>query len=144
PGDSIKRGIGYLGEDRNVEGLFPHLSVQDNVRMTRLQDRDVAGWIEQLRIRTRSASAIVRYLSGGNQQKVLFARLLHQRADVLLLDEPTRGIDVGSKTEIYNHIRRMAGEGRAILIVSSYLPELFEICDSLAVMSRGRLSAVRL
>lgn len=143
PQQSIRRGIGYLSEDRNIEGLFPHLSVHDNIRMTRPQDQAVARWIEQLRIRTPSPSTRVRYLSGGNQQKVLFARLLHQHADVLLLDEPTRGIDVGSKAEIYDHIRRMAGEGKGILIVSSYLPELFEVCDRIAVMSRGQLSPSR-
>jgi ribose transport system ATP-binding protein len=85
----------------------------------------------------------VRTLSGGNQQKVAFARLLHQDADVLLLDEPTRGIDIGSKVQIYDAIAACAGEGRAVLMVSSYLPELFGVCDRLAVMSRRRLSPAR-
>ena len=143
PYHSIQRGIGYLSEDRNAEGLFPQLSVQDNIRMTRPHDRQVSSWIEQLRIRTAGPLSPVRNLSGGNQQKVLFARLLHQHANVLLLDEPTRGIDVGSKAEIYDHIRCMAREGKGVLIVSSYLPELFEICDSIAVMSRGKLSPAR-
>ena len=82
-------------------------------------------------------------LSGGNQQKVALARLLHQRADVLLLDEPTRGIDVGSKAEIYRLIGEQAAAGKAILVVSSYLPELFGICDRIAVMSRGALCEAR-
>ena len=82
-------------------------------------------------------------LSGGNQQKVALARLLHQRADVLLLDEPTRGIDVGSKAEIYRLIGEQAAAGKAILVVSSYLPELLGICDRIAVMARGRLSEAR-
>ena len=82
-------------------------------------------------------------LSGGNQQKVALARLLHQQADVLLLDEPTRGIDVGSKAEIYRLIGEQAAAGKAILVVSSYLPELFGICDRIAVMSRGALSEAR-
>ncbi len=82
-------------------------------------------------------------LSGGNQQKVAIARLLHQRADVLLLDEPTRGIDVGSKAEIYRLIGELAAQGKAILVVSSYLPELFGICDRIAVMSRGVLCEAR-
>ena len=82
-------------------------------------------------------------LSGGNQQKVALARLLHQRADILLLDEPTRGIDVGSKAEIYRLIGEQAAAGKAILVVSSYLPELFGICDRIAVMSRGALSEAR-
>ena len=84
---------------------------------------------------SRSAS-----LSGGNQQKVALARLLHQQADVLLLDEPTRGIDVGSKAEIYRLLGELAAQGKAILVVSSYLPELFGICDRIAVMSRGTLT----
>ncbi len=82
-------------------------------------------------------------LSGGNQQKVALGRLLHQHADVLLLDEPTRGVDVGSKAEIYRLIGALAAQGKAVLFVSSYLPELLGVCDRLAVMARGRLSAAR-
>src|SRR5207249_11441455 len=82
-------------------------------------------------------------LSGGNQQKVALGRLLHQEADILLLDEPTRGVDVGSKAEIYRLIGELAAQGKAILFVSSYLPELLGVCDRLAVMTRGRLSPVR-
>jgi ribose transport system ATP-binding protein len=90
-----------------------------------------------------SLGQITGNLSGGNQQKVALARLLHQRADVLLLDEPTRGIDVGSKAEIYRLIGEQAAAGKAILVVSSYLPELFGICDRIAVMSRGAMSDAR-
>jgi ribose transport system ATP-binding protein len=82
-------------------------------------------------------------LSGGNQQKIALGRLLHQDADVLLLDEPTRGVDVGSKAEIYRFIGELAAQGKAILFVSSYLPELLGTCDRLAVMTRGRLSEIR-
>ena len=82
-------------------------------------------------------------LSGGNQQKVALGRLLHQDADVLLLDEPTRGVDVGSKAEIYRLVGELAAQGKAVLFVSSYLPELLGVCDRLAVMARGRLSPVR-
>jgi ribose transport system ATP-binding protein len=85
----------------------------------------------------------VQTLSGGNQQKVALARLMHQEADVLLLDEPTRGIDIGSKAQIYEIVAKAADDGKAVLMVSSYLPELFGLCDRLAVMSRGRLSAAR-
>ena len=95
---------------------------------------------------TASPGAIdapVTTLSGGNQQKISVARLLHQNADVLLLDEPTRGIDIGSKAQVYQTIAECAANGKAILMVSSYLPELFGMCDRLAVMSRGRLSAPR-
>jgi ribose transport system ATP-binding protein len=85
----------------------------------------------------------VRRLSGGNQQKVALARLLHQDVDILLLDEPTRGIDVGSKAQVYDLIEELAEQGKAVLMVSSYLPELFGVCDRLAVMSRGCLSETR-
>jgi ribose transport system ATP-binding protein len=100
-------------------------------------------WIRELRVRARSEWQPVRSLSGGNQQKVAVGRLLHQEADILLLDEPTRGIDIGSKADVYETITRQAAAGRAILIVSSYLPELFGLCDRLAVMCRGRLSPAR-
>src|SRR5207237_9564566 len=92
------------------------------------------------RSRAAAAEQPVRALSGGNQQKVAVGRLLHQDAAVLLLDEPSRGIDVGSRAQIYEAIARSAAEGKAVLLVSSYLPELFELCDRLAVMSRGRCS----
>jgi ribose transport system ATP-binding protein len=140
PRHSIRRGLGYLSEDRSIEGVIPHLSISDNITITRPRDRNAAKWIAKLKIRTADPSSSIRSLSGGNQQKALLARLLHQQADILLLDEPTRGIDIGSKAEIYEAIRGLAGDGKAILMVSSYLPELFEICDKLAVMSRGRLS----
>lgn len=140
---SIRRGLGYLSEDRRIEGLFPHLSVRENLAMTRLGALDVGGWIDRLRIKAGNVEDAVVTLSGGNQQKVLLARLLHQGALILLLDEPTRGIDVGTKAEIYELIRALAREGRAILMVSSYLRELFGVCDHLAVMTRGALSAVR-
>ena len=94
-------------------------------------------------MRARSPWQPVRALSGGNQQKVALGRLLHQEADVLLLDEPTRGIDIGSKADVYETVAQQAAAGRAILIVSSYLPELFGLCDRLAVMCRGRLSPAR-
>src|SRR6266487_4957504 len=84
-----------------------------------------------------------RTLSGGNQQKVALARLLHQDADILLLDEPTRGIDIGSKAQIYEVMVGCAEANKAVLLVSSYLPELFGMCDRLAVMCRGRLSPAR-
>jgi ribose transport system ATP-binding protein len=99
--------------------------------------------MERLRIKAREPGQAVRELSGGNQQKVALARLLHQEAEVLLLDEPTRGIDVGSKSEIYRLIGELAAAGKAVLVVSSYLPELFGICDRIAVMTRGRLSEPR-
>ena len=85
----------------------------------------------------------MRTLSGGNQQKVAVGRLLVQDADVLLLDEPTRGVDIGSKAQIYEVVANAASSGKAVLMISSYLPELFGLCDRLAVMSRGKLSPAR-
>ena len=96
-----------------------------------------------LRIKADGPGQAIGDLSGGNQQKVAIARLLHQEADVLLLDEPTRGIDVGSKAEIYRLIGELAAQGKAVVMVSSYLPELLGICDRLAVMTRGVLSEAR-
>jgi ribose transport system ATP-binding protein len=149
-------GVGYLSEDRKNEGLALQLAIADNVTMSRFETCARAGWIDRakqdaqseevmqrLRIRAPGPRGIVGRLSGGNQQKVALARLLHQDPDVLLLDEPGRGVDVGSKADIYREIRRLAAEGKGIVMVSSYLPELFEVCDSIAVMTRGRLSPAR-
>ena len=152
----IRAGIGYLSEDRKGEGLAVTMSIADNVTLTHLdacarrgwlrlaaQRRQAADWIRRLAVRARTPDQVVETLSGGNQQKVALARLLHQDADVLLLDEPTRGIDIGSKATMYEAIAGAADAGKAVLVVSSYLPELFGLCDRLAVMSRGRLSPAR-
>src|SRR5437899_9448283 len=99
--------------------------------------------MQELEVRAFGPAAKVSSLSGGNQQEIALGRLLHQDPDVLLLDEPTRGIDVGSKADLYAEISRLAESGKGILMVSSYLPELFGICDRIAVMNRGRLSPAR-
>ena len=156
PRARLAAGFGYLSEDRKGEGLALALPVADNITLTRLSTCARAGWLslaaqgrqaraamERLRVKARSPFQPTKTLSGGNQQKVAVARLGHQDAQVLLLDEPTRGVDVGSKVHIYEAIRAWAGEGRAVLMVSSYLPELFGMCDRIAVMRRGRLSAAR-
>lgn len=156
PWTRIKQGAGYLSEDRKGEGLALTLSLADNITFTRLdsiatagwlnlarQRREAARWIDTLRVKARTPLQAARTLSGGNQQKVALARLMHQNADVLLLDEPTKGIDIGSKVEIYRAIVDVARQRKAVLVVSSYLPELFGLCDSLAVMCRGRLSPTR-
>ena len=152
----IENGLGYVSEDRKGEGLAPALSVADNMTLSRLsscarwgwlsrvrQRQASEKWMEQLSVRANTPLQPVRTLSGGNQQKIALGRLLHQQADVLLLDERTRGIDIGSKAQIYEAIVRCAMENKAVLMVSSYLPELFGLCDRLAVMSRGQLSAAR-
>ena len=156
PRQRIAQGLGMLSEDRKEEGLTLDQSIEDNLTYTRLQPyswlgwlnvaarrRAVADWLTRLRVRSAGPWQAVGDLSGGNQQKVALGRLLHQDADVLLLDEPTRGVDVGSKAEIYRLIGALAAQGKAVLFVSSYLPELLGVCDRLAVMTRGRLSAAR-
>ena len=150
------QGLGYLSEDRKGEGLTLNLSVADNVTATKFSSCSRWGWIDlrrqrqqteklinALKIKTHGARQSVGALSGGNQQKVVVARLLHQEADILLLDEPTRGIDIGSKAQVYETIADCAAQNRAVVMVSSYLPELFGMCDRLAVMSRGRLSEAK-
>jgi ribose transport system ATP-binding protein len=166
-----EHGMGLLSEDRKGEGLALDLSVADNVTLTRLDDLGpgplvfpskqraaTRHWIERLGVRARHPDQRVHELSGGNQQKVAFARLLHHDVDVLVLDEPTRGVDVGSKAQIYALIADLVSgagpvalsergrsrvEGRAVLMVSSYLPELLGMCDVIAVMRRGRLGEAR-
>ena len=156
PAIRLLEGVGYLSEDRKGEGLTLNQSLADNVTVTKLGSCSRWGWLDlvrqrlqvaelvgALKIKTHDVQQPVGSLSGGNQQKVVVARLLHQDADVLLLDEPTRGIDIGSKAQVYETIAACAAQDKAVLMVSSYLPELFGMCDRLAVMSRGRLSDVR-
>ncbi len=156
PWTRLARGLGYLSEDRKGEGLTLPMSVGDNIVCTRYDACSRAGiirsgalaahagrWIARVGIKAGSPWQPVRTLSGGNQQKVALARLLHQQARVWLLDEPTRGVDVGSKVQLYESIAAAAADGCAIVFVSSYLPELFGMCHSLAVMSRGTLSEAR-
>jgi ribose transport system ATP-binding protein len=153
------QGAGILSEDRKEEGLALNLSVADNVTLSKLkgfgalglvlpsrQDKVTQRWIERLGIRCHGPRDLLSSLSGGNQQRVALARLLQHDVDVLLLDEPTRGIDVAAKAMIYRLVDELAtgsqAEGRqpkAVLIVSSYLPELMGICDRVTVMCRGRL-----
>ena len=153
---ALAHGLNLLSENRKEEGLAFGLSISNNLTLSALSryarrgilnlkaERDTsAKWIDRLSIRSSSPEQKVETLSGGNQQKVCLARLLHDDSDVLLLDEPTRGIDIGSKVEMYRLIAAAAASGKAIVVTSSYLPELFGICDSLAVMHRGRLSPVR-
>src|ERR1700694_975471 len=156
PYSRIARGVGYLSEDRKGEGLALSLSVADNITLTNFASCSQWGWIDLKQQRQKAerwADAVkvkgpgvdspVQRLSGGNQQKVAIARLLHQGCEIFLLDEPTCGVDVSSKSQIYDAITGLARAGQAVLMVSSYLPELVGGCDRLAVMSRGRLSATR-
>jgi len=154
PWTRLAAGLGYLSEDRKGEGLTMPMSLSDNITCTRYrgcsrrgvidrpaQQNQSRGWLDRLKVKADTPQQAVRTLSGGNQQKVALARLLYQDAGVWLLDEPTRGVDVASKVHLYDAIAAAADDGCAVVLVSSYLPELFGLCDSLAVMSRGRLTA---
>jgi ribose transport system ATP-binding protein len=148
------QGMGLVSEDRKLEGLALSLSIADNLTLSDLkpfgkfglvspakQEKAARQWIARLAVRCRSPGQAIGSLSGGNQQKVAIARVLHHQCDVLLLDEPTRGIDVGSKAQIYKLIDELACAGKAVIMVSSYLPELLGTCDRIAVMCRGTLGA---
>ena len=152
----IRAGLGFVSEDRKGEGLAQRETIADNVTYSRLSPYSrwgwlnlrrrrsaVAEWLVRLQVKARSADQTVEHLSGGNQQKVALARVLHQDADVLLLDEPTRGIDVGTKAEVYRLMGELAASGKAIVFVSSYLTELLAVCDRIGIMARGRLREVR-
>ncbi len=156
PAQRLSEGIGLLSENRKEEGLMLNLDIADNLTLTRLnpfslngflynnrQWRTAAEWIQKLNIRARSPKQAVLELSGGNQQKVALGRLLHHDAKIFLLDEPTRGIDVGSKAQIYKWMTELADAGRSILFISSYLPELLGVCDTIAVMCRGVITDLR-
>ncbi len=156
PARRWSQSMGMLSEDRKNEGLALGMSIADNIMLSRLplwinprtQRREADRWVDALSIRCLSATQPVGALSGGNQQKAAVSRLLYHDVDVLLLDEPTRGIDVVSKAQIYTLIDRLAcGDGagppRSVLMISSYLPELLGVCDRIAVMCRGHLSEAR-
>lgn len=152
----LHAGLGLLSEDRKHEGLSVTQSLEENLTLSCLEPYVRHGWLswssrraqteqwlKRFGIKHRSTVQQASELSGGNQQKLALARLFHQGAELLLLDEPTKGIDIGSKQEIYRLIGEQAAAGKSVIVVSSYLPELFGICDTLAVMVRGRLTPKR-
>jgi L-arabinose transport system ATP-binding protein len=154
PADAIAAGIGFAPEDRKSQALLLLRSVKDNIslaipdlisRFDFINDgaeRRIAGaLVDRLRIRTPSLDASVSNLSGGNQQKVVLGRWLARRPKVLILDEPTRGVDVGAKAEIYRLIAELAAEGIALLVISSEMPELLGLADRILVMAGGRVFA---
>ncbi|WP_431112763.1 sugar ABC transporter ATP-binding protein [Variovorax paradoxus] len=155
PMQAIRAGIGLVTEDRKSQGLLLTQPIRVNATLSDLGAISHAGWlqrakergiarrlVELLRIRSRSIEQPVATLSGGNQQKVVFARWLHRECKVLLLDEPTRGVDVGARADLYAELDRMTEAGKALLMVSSDLRELMAMCDRIGVMSAGRLVAV--
>jgi L-arabinose transport system ATP-binding protein len=153
PRDAVRAGIGFAPEERKAQALVMGRSVRDNVSLAildrlsrwRLVDRGeerrvVREQTDRLRVRTPSIEHEVRKLSGGNQQKVVLARWLVRRPKVLILDEPTRGVDVGAKADIYRIINALAADGMAVLVVSSELPEVIGLADRVLVMRAGRLT----
>ncbi len=153
PQKAIAAGIGLLTEDRKHQGLVLDMTVRENISLANLaallrgpfirssrESKTADQFVEELRIKTPSVEQIVKNLSGGNQQKVVLARWLFTNARVLIFDEPTRGVDVGAKVEIYNLINRLVERGVAILLISSELPEILGMCDRVLVMCAGKIA----
>jgi ribose transport system ATP-binding protein len=154
PSEMIRRGVGFLPEDRKTQGLVQSLSVRDNIALPSLarlsrggivrtaeESTMAVGLVRDLRIKTPDVEQSTVQLSGGNQQKVVLAKWLGALADVLIMDEPTRGIDVAAKVEIYELMNRLTARGAAILMISSELPEIVSMSDRIVVMRLGRLVA---
>ncbi|MCI8661028.1 MAG: sugar ABC transporter ATP-binding protein [Lachnospiraceae bacterium] len=152
PSDAIKKGMGFCTEDRKVEGIVPHLSVKENMTIALLpklnhfgfvkfreQDAIVRHYIDRLKIKTPSPEQQICNLSGGNQQKVLLARWMCMNPKLIILDEPTRGIDVGAKAEIEDLIQELSKSGISILMISSEIAELERNCDRIIVMREGKV-----
>ncbi|OIU88198.1 sugar ABC transporter ATP-binding protein [Microbacterium sp. AR7-10] len=154
PEDAVKRGIGYLSEDRKLLGLMLEQDVTFNTVLASLDSyANAIGWmgdrkaknqtkdyVQQLRVKTPSVNQIVKLLSGGNQQKVVIARWLMRDCDILIFDEPTRGIDVGAKEEIYRLMQQLAASGKSIIVISSELPEILRVANRIAVFANGRIT----
>ena len=153
PEDAVAHGIGYLSEDRKRFGLIVDKSVEENTVISSLNDfvkgifidkaksKEVSErYVESLKTKTPSVSQLVKKLSGGNQQKVVIAKWLVRNSDILIFDEPTRGIDVGAKSEIYALMESLAKEGKSIIMISSELPEVLRMSDRIIVMCEGRIT----
>ncbi len=153
PSDAVKYGIGYLSEDRKRFGLATGLSVRDNSVMAYLEnftkgplidekkiDAATKEYVGKIDIKTPSITQLIKNLSGGNQQKVVIAKWLVRDCDVLIFDEPTRGIDVGAKSEIYKLMNMLVAEGKSIIMISSEMPELLRMSDRIVIMSEGKVT----
>ena len=154
PADAIVAGLALVPEDRKKDGLVPGLDVRTNICLTTLSDLQTMGLLNakketslarkytlDLRIKTSSDKQLAKYLSGGNQQKVVLAKWLATKPKILMLDEPTRGIDINAKNEIYKLILQLANDGLGIIVVSSELPEILAVCDRILVMAEGSITA---
>lgn len=154
PMQAVRAGIALITEDRKAQGLLLPQSIRVNTSLSHMRSVSAGGWlnrsreaqlakqmVQRLRVRSFNAEQSVGTLSGGNQQKVIFARWLHRDCPVVLLDEPTRDVDVGARSDLYAEINTMTHQGKAVMVVSSDLRELMELCDRIAVMHQGRLVA---
>ncbi|MGA2793375.1 MAG: ATP-binding cassette domain-containing protein, partial [Roseiarcus sp.] len=154
PTEALRDGIVYLPADRRAEGLFLRLDVRQNIVASTLRELSLGPWmrdasaaetasqfVRSLRIRTPSLRQQVGNLSGGNQQKVVLARGLTVNSGLVIADDPTRGIDVGTKAEIYDLLRGLADAGKTVLLISSEVPELLAVCDRILVIRAGRVAA---
>ncbi|SES04927.1 ribose transport system ATP-binding protein [Gracilibacillus ureilyticus] len=153
PVDAVNHGIGYLSEDRKRYGLMLDMTVKENIAISSLSKYTMASFVKpsnikkdaeeystKLKVKTPSVNQRVKLLSGGNQQKVVIAKWLLKNSDILIFDEPTRGIDVGAKQEIYELLESLAKEGKSIMMISSELPEVLRLSDRIMVMNEGRIT----
>jgi ABC-type sugar transport system ATPase subunit len=155
PKQAINDGIGYITEDRKLNGFFETMRIDDNIYLSKLATKlgfsfllsrvrrnQLANyWVERLKISALQRKARIVELSGGNQQKVVIAKSLAQDPSIVIFDEPTRGVDVGTIPEIHAQIRRLADEGKAVVVISSYLPEILAVSDRILVARLGRIVA---
>ena len=154
PRVALRHGLAYASEDRKLEGLVLGTSIEENISMSSYAQLSRFGWVNRTRQRTMAQAGVARFgiratsvrqeagtLSGGNQQKVILARVTQVSPRVVLLDEPTRGIDVGAKAEIYSHALQLADQGTGVILVSSELPEVLGMSDRVLVMRQGRVVA---
>jgi ribose transport system ATP-binding protein len=154
-GDALKDGIAMIPEERREDGVFGKLSVKNNIPMMKIksilkngiisrqkENKIADDYIKMLSIAARDREQKAAFLSGGNQQKVVISKCLNRESDVLLMDEPTRGIDVGAKLEIHNITRNLANQGKGVIVFSSELPEILHLCDRIVFMNSGRVSTI--
>lgn len=153
--DAVKYGIGYLSEDRKAYGILRTLSIIENTVISSYDKYSRAGivnkkdceqitedYVQKLKVKTPGINQKIKYLSGGNQQKVIIAKWLLKNCDILIFDEPTRGIDVGAKNEIYELLKDLAGQGKSIIMISSEMSEILKLSDRIAVMCEGRVTGI--